>query len=211
MLPVLVCTLGVAGCLLAEGRGRPVWLWLAKPVASVAFLWAAVAWGAAGSGLGLALLAGLAFCALGDVLLIPRGTGPLLLAGMAAFGLGHVTFAAAFLGHGVAWPALAVGAAVAAVLAAVVWRWLGPRLGSADRLPVALYALVIGCMLAGAGGALGAGAPPGLAVGGALFAASDLAVAQDRFVAPSFASTLWGLPAYYAAQLAIAHGAGALA
>ncbi len=144
---------------------------------------AAVAWGAAGSGLGLALLAGLALCALGDVLLIPRA-GPLLLAGMAAFGLGHVTFAAAFLAHGVAWPALAVGAAVAAVLAAVVWRWLGPRLGSADRLPVALYVVVIGFMLAGAAGALGAGAPPGLAVGGALFAASDLAVAQDRFVAP---------------------------
>jgi hypothetical protein len=34
-------------------------------------------------------------------------------------------------------------------------------------------------------------------------------VAQDRFVAPSFRSTLWGLPAYYAAQLLIARGAGA--
>jgi uncharacterized membrane protein YhhN len=211
VLPALVCALGVGGCLLAEARGRPGWLWLAKPVASAAFLWAAVSWGAAGSGLGLALLAGLALCALGDVLLIPSGTGRLLLAGMVAFGLGHLTFAAAFLGHGVAWPTLAVGAVATALFAAAAWRWLGPRLGPADRLPVALYLFVISLMLVGAAGALGAGAPPGLAVGGALFAASDLAVAQDRFVAPSFASTLWGLPAYYAAQLAIAHGAGALA
>jgi uncharacterized membrane protein YhhN len=111
----------------------------------------------------------------------------------------------------VAWPTLAVGAVATALFAAAAWRWLGPRLGPADRLPVALYLFVISLMLVGAAGALGAGAPPGLAVGGALFAASDLAVAQDRFVAPSFASTLWGLPAYYAAQLAIAHGAGALA
>jgi uncharacterized membrane protein YhhN len=211
VLPVFVCALGVAGCLLAEAKGRLRWLWLAKPLASAAFLWAAVSWGAAGSGLGLVLLAGLALCALGDVLLIPRGTGPLLLAGMAAFGLGHLTFAASFLGHGVGCLALAVGAVATTGLAAGAWRWLGPRLGPADRLPVALYIGVISLMLVGAAGALGGGAPGGLALGGALFAASDLAVAQDRFVAPSFASTLWGLPAYYTAQLAIAHGAAALA
>jgi uncharacterized membrane protein YhhN len=82
--------------LLAEARGRPGWLWLAKPLASAAFLWAAVAWGAAGSGVGFALLVGLALCALGDVLLIRQGAGPLLHAGMAVFGLGHLTFAAAF-------------------------------------------------------------------------------------------------------------------
>jgi uncharacterized membrane protein YhhN len=196
--------------LLAEVRGRPGWLWLAKPLASAAFLWAAVAWGAAGSGVGFALLVGLALCALGDVLLIRQGAGPLLHAGMAAFGLGHLTFAAAFFGHGVSWPMLAVGAAAIALLAAAAWRWLGPRLAMSDRLPVALYVFVISSMLAGAVGAVGAGAPAGLAVGAALFAASDLAVAQDRFVAPSFTSTLWGLPAYYTAQLAIAHGAGAL-
>jgi hypothetical protein len=62
-------------------------------------------------------------------------------------------------------------------------------------------------MLASAAGALAAGAPRPAAAGAGLFALSDLAVAQDRFVARSFASTLWGLPAYYAAQLLIAWGA----
>jgi hypothetical protein len=33
---------------------------------------------------------------------------------------------------------------------------------------------------------------------------ADLAVARDRFVAPSFASKLCGLPAYYAGQLLLA-------
>ncbi len=33
------------------------------------------------------------------------------------------------------------------------------------------------------------------------------AVAHDRFVARSFTSTLWGLSAYYTAQLLIAWGA----
>jgi uncharacterized membrane protein YhhN len=37
-----------------------------------------------------------------------------------------------------------------------------------------------------------------------LFFISDLAVARDRFVAPSFANRSWGLPSYYAGQLLLA-------
>jgi len=68
---------------------------------------------------------------------------------------------------------------------------------------------VIGAMLSCAVGAAAAGASEPAAAGAVLFALSDLAVAQDRFVARSFASTLWGLPAYYAAQLLLAAGAAA--
>ncbi len=211
MLPALVCAVGVGGCLLAEGWGRPGWLWLAKPAASAAFLWAAIAWGAPASALGLAFLAALALCALGDLLLIPRESDLGLRLGMVAFGLGHLGFAAAFVAHGLAAASLTVGAIAVAALAAGVSRWLAPRLGAAHRLPVALYGGVIGLMVVCAAGAVGAGAPRALGIGAALFALSDLAVAQDRFVAPRFASTLWGLPAYYAAQLSIAYGAGALA
>jgi uncharacterized membrane protein YhhN len=40
--------------------------------------------------------------------------------------------------------------------------------------------------------------------GAVLFFASDLAVARDKLVAPSFTNHAWGVPAYYAGQLLIA-------
>jgi uncharacterized membrane protein YhhN len=43
-----------------------------------------------------------------------------------------------------------------------------------------------------------------VAAGALLFAASDLAVARDRFVRPALRNKLWGLPAYFAAQLLLA-------
>jgi len=204
---VWVCALGVGGCLLAEWRGSARGLWLAKPVASAAFLWAALAWGALDSGFGRTLAAGLALCALGDVLLIPREARAWLRAGMLAFGLGHICFAVAFVSHGVAPSALALAFLAAGAAMALAWRWLRPHAAPDVRRPLALYLAVIGGMLASAAGALAAGAPRPAAAGAGLFALSDLAVAQDRFVARSFASTLWGLPAYYAAQLLIAWGA----
>ena len=203
-----LCALAVGGCLLAEWRGRPRGLWLAKPLASAAFLWAALAWGALGSGFGRTLLAGLALCALGDVLLIPRESRGGLRAGMLAFGLGHVWFAVAFVSRGLAPGTLALAVLAALGSMALAWRWLRPHAAPDDRRPLALYLAVIGGMLATAAGGLAAGAPWPAAAGAGLFALSDLAVAQDRFVARSFASTLWGLPAYYAAQLLIASGAG---
>jgi uncharacterized membrane protein YhhN len=205
---VLVCATGVAGCLLAEARGSVRGLWLAKPAASAAFLWAALAWGALDSRFGSGLAVGLALCVAGDVLLIPRASRASLRAGMLAFGLGHACFAAAFASRGVAPGGAALGAVAAGTLVAGAWRWLRPHLAAEERRAVALYLAAIGLMLATATGAAARAAPWPAALGAWLFAASDLAVARDRFVSRSFASTLWGLPAYYAAQLLIAWGAG---
>jgi uncharacterized membrane protein YhhN len=208
VLPVIACAAAVAGCLLAEARGSVRGVWLAKPLASAAFLWAALAWGALGSDFGRCFAAGLALCAAGDVLLIPRSSRVALRAGMAAFGLGHACFALGFASRGAAAGAAALGAAATLALLGGAWRWLRRHLAREDRVPVLLYLAVIGAMLVTASGAAGRGAPGAAALGAWLFAASDLAVAQDRFVSRSFASTLWGLPAYYAAQLLIAWGAG---
>ncbi|MFZ1909551.1 MAG: lysoplasmalogenase family protein [Burkholderiales bacterium] len=41
-------------------------------------------------------------------------------------------------------------------------------------------------------------------LGAVLFAASDVAVARDRFVARGFRNKAWGSPAYYLAQLILA-------
>lgn len=207
MLPALACAALVAACLVAVRRGSALGVWLTKPLASAAFVWAALAWGAGATPFGRWIALGLVACALGDVLLIPRGAPRALRAGMLAFGVGHALFAAAFLRRGVSLFAAALALAGALAFVAGAWRWLRPHLGAADRTPVRLYLAVIASMLACALGAAAAGAPTTAAAGAVLFALSDLAVAQDRFVAPSFASTLWGLPAYYAAQLLLAHGA----
>jgi uncharacterized membrane protein YhhN len=49
-----------------------------------------------------------------------------------------------------------------------------------------------------------AAAGPQLLIGAVMFAVSDIFVARDRFVSPSVANRLWGLPLYYAAQLIFA-------
>ena len=207
MLPVLACAALVAGCLVAMRRGSELGVWLTKPLASAAFVWAAFAWGAPASPFGRWLVLGLAACALGDVLLIPRSAPRAFRAGMLAFGVGHALFAAAFLSRGVSVTATVLALAGASAFTAGVWRWLRPHLGRDDRIPVLLYVGVIALMLGCAIGAVARGAPWAAGAGALLFALSDLAVAQDRFVAPSFTSTLWGLPAYYAAQLLLAFGA----
>jgi uncharacterized membrane protein YhhN len=69
---------------------------------------------------------------------------------------------------------------------------------------VRAYVVVISAMVASAAGAFGADGGPALLAGAAGFFASDLAVARERFVAPSFTNKLWGLPLYYASQLLLA-------
>ena len=41
-------------------------------------------------------------------------------------------------------------------------------------------------------------------LGAVVFAASDISVARERFVAKSFRNKAWGLPAYFVAQLILA-------
>lgn len=43
-----------------------------------------------------------------------------------------------------------------------------------------------------------------LPVAAAAFFVSDLAVARNKFVSPGIVNRLWGLPLYYAANLAFA-------
>jgi uncharacterized membrane protein YhhN len=208
VLPVLACAVLVAGCLVATRQESALGVWLTKPLASAAFVWGALAWGALASPFGRWIALGLGACALGDILLIPRRSPRTLRAGMLAFGLGHALFTAGFVSHGVSAAAFALAALAALAFVTGVWRWLRPHLAGDDRFAVGLYVGVIAAMLSCATAALARSVPWPAAAGAVLFALSDLAVAQDRFVAPSFTSTLWGLPAYYAAQLLLAWGAG---
>lgn len=194
VLAVVVVAASVIGHLRAEVTGRGVARAALKAAASAGFL--AVAVLASGGGRYAHLvLAGLALSAAGDLLLL-SGARRAFLAGIAAFLLAHVAYAAAFA------PAARVSPALAPVLAAaaaLIVRWLWPHLGDL-RVPVVVYAAAISIMLLLALGV----ASPLARVGAALFYASDLTVARDRFVHPGVENRLVGLPLYYAGQVLLA-------
>lgn len=205
IVPVWICLGAVAALLVAEGRGSAALAWLAKPLAALAFIAAALTWGALDSGYGRWILLGLALSAVGDVLLIPTERERWFLAGIGAFLLGHVAYVFAFATLPLHVAALAAAALGMALFAAVVLIWLLPYAGADFRRPVAAYVAVISAMVAMAASAMVAGAHFSVLIGAVAFAVSDLSVARDRFVAPGFVNRLWGLPLYFAAQLVLAY------
>ena len=202
--PYILCAVAVAGLLVTEYRRSRVGLWLAKPVASLAFIWAGLAAGALDSSYGQLVLLGLVLCLIGDVLLIPLERPAVFRAGVFAFLAGHVAYSAAFLTRPLDPLGLAAGIVLLAVVVVAVLRWIGPTLPAGMVWPVRVYMIVIGLMSALACGVTAAGGPWAVAVGALAFTASDVSVARDRFVRHEFVNRAWGLPLYYAAQLAIA-------
>lgn len=202
--PYLLCAAAVAGLLWAERRGSRAGLWLTKPVASLAFLWAALAVGALETTYGQLVLLGLVLCLLGDLLLIPLDRPTVFRAGVFAFLAGHLAYSAAFLTRPLDPVGLAVGGVLLAVVLLGVLRWLGRSLPADMVGPVRTYMLVIGVMSTLACGVSAAGGPWAVAIGALAFTASDISVARDRFVRHEFLNRAWGLPLYYAAQLLIA-------
>jgi uncharacterized membrane protein YhhN len=194
----------VAGLLVAEYRRSRAGLWLAKPIASLAFIWAGLAAGVLDSGYGQLVLLGLVLCLVGDVLLIPLERPAMFRAGVFAFLAGHVAYSAAFLTRPLDPLGLVAGTVLLAVVVGAVLRWVGPTLPAGMVWPVRVYMVVIGVMSALACGVTAAGGPWAVAVGALAFTASDVSVARDRFVRHEFVNRAWGLPLYYAAQLAIA-------
>ena len=203
-LSILICALAVAGLLVAERFESQAGKWLTKPVASLAFIGAALASGAHGSDYGQLILLALALCLLGDLLLIPEHRPGIFRLGVFAFLCGHLAFAAAFLTQPLDSRWLAVAGAVIALALWRVWRWLSPTLPADMRVPVQAYFGVIAAMTALACAVTGAGATPLVALGAVAFTVSDISVARDRFVQPGFVNRVWGLPLYYFAQVLLA-------
>lgn len=180
---------------------------IAKALASFGFLATGLHVGILSTPHGQVLFGGLIFAWFGDVFLLSKAK-PWFLAGLVAFLLGHVAYGISFWMRGIDGVALAVAAGVLLLPARVVWGWLGPRAG-ALKGPVAAYITVISCMLALAVATFASQGGGLLLAGAALFYVSDLFVARERFVTPSFTNRLVGLPIYYLAQLILASWAGA--
>lgn len=208
---ILICAIAVVALLAAERRNSQRGKWLAKPVASLAFVGMALASQALATTYGQLILLGLLLSLLGDVLLIPQGRPHIFRAGVLAFLSGHVAYGAAFLTQSLSFTWLAVSGVLLLAALFAVWRWLQPTLPGDMRTPVLAYLVVIGSMSALACAFAGAGGPATVAVGALAFTASDVSVARDRFVRHEFFNRAWGLPLYYCAQLLLALSPAALA
>lgn len=205
---VVLCAAACAVLLLCLHRRSTLGVWLSKPVAAAAFVGAGIASGGLEWSFGRWIVVALGFSWIGDVLLIPAGTGAPFRAGIASFAAAHLAFSVAFLRGGIATgPSLAVAGLLTPLLLAVARRLRGDLRGPL-RWAVPAYVAVIGAMVALSAGAAVALGRPALALGAALFALSDLSVARERFAAPGLVNSLWGLPAYFCAQMLLALAAG---
>jgi uncharacterized membrane protein YhhN len=196
-------TAGVVGLLLIAEKGNTVWRGWVKAAASSGFVAIALVLGATDSTYGRWVLAALCLGWVGDVALVSTQR-TWFLAGLGAFLISHLAYVGAFAAAGPRWVASALAGAALILPAAVVVPWLWPSLPREMRPPVLAYVAVISSMVAAAvGAALGRG-PVVVVPASVAFYLSDLSVARDRFVAPSFTNRLWGLPLYYAAQVVFA-------
>lgn len=193
--PIVLTAIAVAALLMAEKANRPKLAW--KTLASVGFMWAALAGGIPDTVPGWLLLVGLALSMVGDIALVFERW---FLAGLVAFSGAHLLYSGAFLSVGIRWATIIPTALIAAMAFLAVKRWLIGKVPPKLRRPVVAYMALITVMLVTASGS----ARLVLYAGAALFYLSDLAVARHRFVAPGFENKIVGLPLYYAGQLLLA-------
>jgi uncharacterized membrane protein YhhN len=183
-------------------KSSPLGIWLLKPAASTLFVITALLAGALNSSYGQLILLGLLFSWLGDVFLIPKRR-LFFIAGLGSFLLAHLTFSGAFLLRPIDALPLTLAATAMVIIAIIILRWLWPHLTHNFRPAVVSYLGAISLMVVLAT-ATTAAAGLQLVTGAIMFAVSDIFVARDRFVSPSAANRLWGLPLYYGAQLIFA-------
>jgi uncharacterized membrane protein YhhN len=199
----------LAACLLvvAESRNLSAVRSLAKLAASTAFVLVALSLGAATSTYGQFILLALVLSWIGDAFLLSDRSAA-FLSGLGAFLLAHVAFSVAFATGALSTTAFLVSLVGAAAAGVITLRWLWGRLDAAFKVAVAAYVgtIVAMCTLAIAHSA--ASQSWLAAVGAVAFAASDISVARDRFVASEFLNRAWGLPVYYSAQLLLAWSVG---
>lgn len=173
---------------------------VAKAIASTGFIGAAIAAGALDTIYGKTLFLALAWCFVGDLLLVFKASRPAFMFGIAAFLMGHVGYIMVFRMRGVDLGAVLWSALAMSLVAFVIWRWLFPYLQGGMRAAVMIYIAVITFMVAFAVGTVVATPAPLPLVAAILFWLSDITVARQRFVKPSFWNRALGLPLYYAAQ-----------
>jgi len=197
---VAVCLTGAIVSVFGEWRKWEVTRSVSKLTASTAFVVLAGVSGAAGSGYGRLILTALVLSWIGDALLLSTRSSS-FLAGIIAFFLAHLTFAAAFVSRpfDITW--LVVAFVILGAAGILFHRWLRQHLRSFFRIAVPVYLAAIVLMTSLAIAVCVTTAAPIFAIAALTFAASDVAVALDRFIKPSILNKAWGLPLYFGAQI----------
>jgi uncharacterized membrane protein YhhN len=185
-----------------EDRQTETW---AKPATLVALIVAALVLGATDSSAGLWLLAALVFGLIGDVLLLGDSDAR-FRSGLASFLVGHLLFVVSFVVLGLDQPGWLWIAWLVLFACLIATRRVVPatflRGGRALAFPVAGYTVVIGAMLIIA---FDTGEPL-IALGAAVFAASDSILAVDRFVSPRPWAPVAVMVTYHVGQALIVAG-----
>ena len=209
---LILYALFVLALTVAEYRGDRRAQYLLKPACALGFILIALMSGALESLYGQIILAGLMFCAVGDVALLSRTSMKLFLSGMVAFALGHILYSYSFITFGLAALTndtsqiqyLAVGALLSILF------YFSPlsvvkQAPNTMKLPVIIYTLIIlvMCMLAILT------LEPIIIAAALLFAGSDVFVGRDRFLAQKAWHAFAITPLYFGAQalfaLSVAH------
>lgn len=182
-----------------DGRTLGPWVeWISKPAVTIGLAVLAATVDAADSTQQRWFVAALILCLIGDVaLMLPT---EMFRLGLVAFLLGHLAFGAGFIVRGELAPIWSVlgGAAIVMVCLAVGLQHLLPNVRRrAPELfaPVAAYVAVIGSMAVAAWWGEHWAAP----LGAAMFAVSDLTLADNKFVTPRPWSPLFVMVTYHAA------------
>ena len=198
-----ICLANVTIHIISEWRKWQAVRSLSKLLASTSFVVLAVINGAAYSAYGCLILIALIFSWLGNALLLSLRSA-FLLGGIASFFLAHAFFAAAFALQPLDIPWFVIALAILGAAGLIFLRWLWKYLEPFYKIAVPIYLAAITIMTALAIAASYATGSPLLAVAAITFAASDVSVARDRFIARSIVNKAWGLPMYYAAQILFA-------
>lgn len=203
-----ICALGVALTLFGERNSNTILGAAGKLIAATAYIASAWSMDAVGTEYGRVLLVGMAFCWMGDLLLVSYNNRSVFLLGLASFLLGHIAYIGAFAVRSVSFPVVLGAGLFMAFFALTVLRWLKPHLDNRMRLPVWLYVIAISTMMAMAVGSFAIDGNWLIPLGALMFLLSDLAVARDRFIAPGFINRALGLPVYFCAQMVLAASVG---
>jgi uncharacterized membrane protein YhhN len=209
-ITIIVCLVAAIALVAAEFRDWPTRRAIFKIIASSAFVVIAIALGATASSYGRLILAALALSWVGDIFLLSRQSR-LFLLGIGSFLMSHIVFSIAFSTLPLSGSALVGGLAAMSCIGVAMMAWLWSHLSGFYRAAVMGYIVAILAMCSLAIAVSVASGTWLLAAGALAFAASDISVARDRFVARGFVNRAWGLPLYYAAQIALAMSVGGAA
>lgn len=205
VLWALLTVLSTCGLLVAEKYGFSRLRAVFKVVAAVGFFGAAATQNPLRNDFTMWITIGLGLSVAGDVCLISKTSKRLFLIGIGAFLMAHTAYIRAFFINGVDGNTMALAGIVMSSMAWIIYRWLHTDIPTTLKTPVMAYLLVISFMMTSAVGAWRSEPGMGISVvAAALFVASDIGVAIQRFKTDRFAHKLWALPTYFIAQLMFA-------